>query len=282
MKKKLLILVFLSTPIFGMDYLNQVKRWITQNLSGAPAVPGEQVTPLPTLPPDIQVNEIVKQLLNVSSTRDQALTLLSNYARVNKTIAEYVKNNKDTIKKILDQKFGLSLTALASGNYDDPQIKAEALRVLQNTILEFRGKEFEDTINEIVPLLQTAIENSEQQITRLDSFQTLLLISIKEQKYNLAAVILGVLDNFFSTNRLTYSNINKYYFINIIKGTISLFGTNKLVTEILILTINKAIKIFGPQFINKKTGNETLLEYVRKSKNKDAIKYFETINKLNI
>lgn len=287
MKKNLLIiLVFLSTPIIGMDYWNQIKRWINQNHSGAPAVSGEQVTPLPALPAEMQVNEVVKQLLNVSNNRDQALTLLSNYAQVNKAIGNYIKNNKVAIQRLLDQKFGLSLIALASGDYDNPLIKDESITILKQAatnssyydsapyLLNFAGYITGSRINPgIAPTAELSI------LSRWLGYNY-------PDKFKVVAVMLGVLNNTFNNNTAVFGEAEKNTFIDLLKEYIGSMGQDKNYTQIVKLLINTALKIFGPQFINKEKGyyfpmTGTLLEHVRNSRNKEAINYLEKINKLN-
>lgn len=286
MKNLLIIMMFLSTPIFGMDYWNQIKRWITQNPSGAPAVPGEQVTPLPALPAEMQVNEVVKQLLNVSNNRDQALTLLSNYAQVNKAIGNYVKNNKVAIQRLLDQKFGLSLISLASGDYDNPQIKEESIAILKQAALDPTYQKWAVYLLNFAGYITTGQRNPALTPDKeLDMLKRWLGFNYPE-KFKVVAVMLGVLNNTFNNNTSIFGEAEENTIIDILKDYIRNMGQDKNYTQMLKLIINTAIKIFGPEFINKEKGyyfpmTGTLLEDVRNSKNQDAIKYLETINKLN-
>lgn len=294
MQKNLLnVLIFLSTPVCGMELWTNVKQWVIQNPSSERTE--THVTPLPVLPSELQTSEIVKQLVNISTTRDQALTLLSNYARVNKAIAVYVKTNRIKLQKILDQKFGLSLTTLASGNYDDPKIKTESLEILQNAILflDTKGSIIEIQPAEVtVNLLIRVIEGNEQVTPgRLNKFIKLLKISLAEKQYPLSAVILGALDNIYTSKTDIFSNSEtRNKFFDVIGLNIKSFGTNKLVTQILKLAINKAIKIYGPSLVNtsgvfeyegSRVTSKTLLEWAKLYGNQEAIKYFESIKKLN-
>ncbi|MFZ5954579.1 MAG: hypothetical protein ACOYT8_05785 [Candidatus Dependentiae bacterium] len=283
MKKLLILMLFLNSPIFGMDVWTKIKRWVTENPSGAPAV---ETTPLPVLPSDVQTTEIVKQLLNVSSNRDQALTLLSNYAQVNKAIGNYVKNNKATIQRLLDEKFGLSLIELASGNYDNPQIKDESISILKQAALTPSYEKWAGYLLNFAGYITTGQRNPAiTPYAELDMLKRWLGFNYPD-KFKVVAVMLGVLNNTFNNNRAAFGEAEENTIIDILKDYIGSMGQDKNYTQIVKLIINTAVKIFGPQFINKEKGfyfpqTGTLLESVRKSTNKEAIKYLETINKLN-
>lgn len=270
-KKLLIIMVFLSTPIFGMEYLNQIKRWITQNSSDT-----VEITPLPTLPIDIQTKEIIEQLLNLSNTRHEALTLLSNYACVNKAIADYVKNNKLKLQKILNQKFGLSLTTLASGNYDDPDIKDASFEILLNAAEKF------STHRRVIDSLVTYIKTKKDDpcVLPIDYlyFVTEILESNYPNKFKLAAVILGrykheiFIDDFYAAD-----------FLRLVKNYIGVVPKDKNWNQIVTLIINTALKLYGHQFINYGYDNEpSLFNFVQNSKNEVLIKYLEGLNPIKI
>lgn len=285
MKKLLILMLFLNSPIFGMDVWTKIKRWITENPSGTPAV---KTTALPALPSDVQTMEIVKQLLNVSSNRDQALTLLSNYAQVNKAIGNYVKNNKVELQKLLDEKFGLSLIELASGDYDNPQIKTESRRILGHFILadSFKYDEWKAYIFDVAEYIKTGQGNlATPPLGEIKALSKILRLSYLD-KFKVAAVLLGVLNYTFNNNKAVFGEDEENGFVDLLKDFIRHMCTDKNYTQMAKLIINTAVKIFGPQFINKKVGTYfpqtgTLLNQVRNSKNQEAIKYLETINKLN-
>ncbi len=113
--------------------------------------------------------------------------------QVNKAIAAYVKNNKIEIQKLLDNKFGLSLSALASGNYDNPSIKLAALDLLEAKM---------DTT-----ALADAIKNPENVITNHDVTSAIdqIRFLLKVKEFNRVAAILGSFNNFYSTNRFTFN-----------------------------------------------------------------------------
>lgn len=273
-------MVFLSTPIFGMDYWNQIKRWITQNPSGTPA--GE-TAPLPALPADMQVTEIINQIINISDSRYEALTIINSYAHTNKTLAQYVTKNKESIKKILDQKFGLSITALASGNYDDTNIKNESIRILLDAAGAFPAQKA--IIDNLVTYINTK-ERSDSVFLGIGGdieYLGKILGSGYPNKFQLAAVVLGTINNAFSNNKVDFK-LSELEFVDLLKDHIGTMGKDKNWTQIITLIINTAVKIFGPKFIDKEMGYNsegTLLDTVRKSNNQEAIKYLETINKLN-
>lgn len=282
-------MVFLSSPIFGMDYLNQIKRWLTEipqkeQLQSPEFIQFEQITQLPELPSDIQTSEIVKQILNISNTRDEALTVLSNYARVNKAIADYIKINKEALQKLLDQKFGLSLTVLASGNYNDPKIKAESLRVLEEGLKQMPA--VRDHINELI----YAIKNKNKIIwdNDLASYLEILCTASLSEKYEIFAATLGTLNNFFNNTRFTFTDEIGHQLLYLVTFNINAFGKDKTLTQISTLIINMVIKIFGPGFVsNTKIGKskygikKTVLDWAKDTGNKEAINYLEKINKLN-
>lgn len=284
MKKKLLfILVFLSTPILGIDYWNQIKRWITQNPSGAPAVAGEQVTELPALPADIQINEVIKKLIEISRTRGQAQTLIRNYALVNKEIAAFVKNNKIQLQKLLNQKFGIAPAILASGNYTDPEVKADVLDTLKHILKNIKEGMTANTLRSLV----NAIEDPKKVITDLDLEAYLQLFAAlnRTENYYLSTIVIGAINNFYNNNRTKFSSNIELDFISAIMKSLGEYGKKHGITTVLNYMFNTALKIFGPNFINVQTIHDqklqTLLDYAKFLKNQKAIEYLETINKLN-
>lgn len=276
MKKLIILILFLNSSVFAMDVWNKIQNWIIENPS---ITQPKKSTPLPTLPTDIQTTEIVKQLLNVASTRQQALTLISNYALVNKEIANYVKNNKKEIQQLINKKFGASLNMLASGNYDDPETKSETLRVLEKSI---RGRRLINLIN--------AIKNTDQIITRQNVKDWLIDMRLAYQgkDYGIIAAILGAFNNFFSQNRFMFTNDIGKDLLYELKFDIKKFGKDEKITQISILLINTVIKIFGASFVNDtkivrqaySQDQRTLLDWAKASGNKEAIKYLESIKKL--
>lgn len=276
-------MVFLSTPIFSMDYWNQIKRWITQNPSGAPAVPTQQVTELPTLPADIKLNEVIKKLIELSRTRSQAQTLIYNYAQVNKEIAAFVKNNKIQLQKLLNQKFGISPAVLASGNYTDPAVKADVLDTLKHILKNIKEGITADTLRSLV----SALEDPKKVITDLDLEAYLQLFAAlnRTENYYLSTIIIGAINNFYNNNRTQFSGNIEIDFISAIMKSLGEYGKKSGITTVLNYMFNTALKIFGPNFINVQTVHDqkllTLLEYAKSLKNQEAIKYLETINKLN-
>ncbi|MFZ5954696.1 MAG: hypothetical protein ACOYT8_06395 [Candidatus Dependentiae bacterium] len=273
MKKLLILILFLNASAFSMDVWTRIQRWIIENPS---AEQPKKTTPLPTLPTDIQTTEIIKQLLNVASTRKQALTLLSNYALVNKEIANYVKNNKKQIQQLINKKFGVSLNMLASGNYDDPETKSESLRILEGS------KAGRSLIN--------AIENADQIITsqNVEDWLISIRMAYKYGDYEIIATILGAFNNFFSQNRFTFTDDIGKHLLYEFKYHIKEFGKDEKITQISNLLINTVIKIFGASFVNDtklarqpySQDRRTLLDWARASGNKEAIKYLESIKKL--
>ncbi|MFZ5954422.1 MAG: hypothetical protein ACOYT8_04990 [Candidatus Dependentiae bacterium] len=268
MKKLIILILFLNSPIFSMGVWNKIKKWVTQPFTSS----------LPELPSDIQTTEIVKQLLHISNTRDEALTLLNNYAQVNKAIAEYIKENKDTIQKILDQKFGLSLTVLTSGNYNDPNIKAETIKVLQKATHKYSS--YSETLNTLITFIKN--KNDKITIVNVHMYIGLLARSLLDKDYSLSAALIGVFDNFINHTHPVLNKNNESQFVDLLKGFISFFGKNKPLTQILISIINQAITLFGPNFIDNEIGQHmsksgTLFNFTRTTGNKAAIKYLETI-----
>ncbi|MFZ5954419.1 MAG: hypothetical protein ACOYT8_04975 [Candidatus Dependentiae bacterium] len=95
--------------------------------------------------------------------------------------------------------------------------------------------------------------------------------------------MLGTINNAFSNNKVDFK-LSELEFVDLLKDHIGTMGKDKNWTQIITLIINTAVKIFGPKFIDKEMGYNsegTLLDTVRKSNNQEAIKYLETINKLN-
>lgn len=274
MKNLILLALFMVQPVVSMDLWSKIQDLIITNPSPKQAPRVEK--PLPVLPTDIQTSELIKQLLEVSTTRDQALSLLSNYVRVNKTIAQYVKTNKNEIQKLLDKKFGLSLTALASGDYTNPSIKSEALYLLERSPLT-------DAIAHAIKNPQAAIANA----TIVEATDELRLM-IKNKQFNVVAAILGALNNFYSTNRLVFDVTNGFTLWDEFKKYMNDFGQDKEKTVILGLLMQTIIKIFGTSFVNNtkrpahaySTDQRTLLEWARASRNKQVIEYLERIKKL--
>lgn len=274
MKNLILLALFMVQPVVSMDLWSKIQDLIITNPSPKQAPRVEK--PLPVLPTDIQTSELIKQLLEVSTTRDQALSLLSNYVRVNKTIAQYVKTNKNEIQKLLDKKFGLSLTALASGDYTNPSIKSEALYLLERSPLT-------DAIANAIKNPQAAIANA----TIVEATDALRPM-IKYKQFNVVAAILGALNNFYSTNRLVFDLSNGFTLWDEFKKNMNDFGQDKDKTVILTLLMQTIIKLFGTSFVNNtkrpanaySTDQRTLLEWARESRNKQVIEYLERIKKL--
>ncbi|MFZ5954412.1 MAG: hypothetical protein ACOYT8_04940 [Candidatus Dependentiae bacterium] len=246
------------------------------------------------LPYELQTTEIIKQILNTSSTRDEALTLLSNYAQVNKAIAHYIKENKESIKKILNQKFDLSLTALASGNYDNPNIQQKTLRILKEALVHFA--KIPDAKGQINSLINS-IKNQKQTITKQDLKNYLSLFNVSTSNEGIlckseevSAIILGALNNFFINNRFTFTNkigneLLKVFYLGIEdEYKIYLGVENTSNTQILALIIDTVQKIFGSNFINNQPlefswslDRKTLREWIKDSGNQEAIKYLEKL-----
>lgn len=274
MKKLILLALLMVQSAVSMDLWSKIQDLIITNPS--PKQPPRVEKTLPVLPSEIQINEIINQILEIATTRDEVLTLLSNYVQVNKTIAQYVKNNKNKIQQLIDKKFGLSLTALASGDYTNPSIKSAALSLLERSPLT-------DAIAHAIKNPQAAIANA----TIVEATDELRLM-IKNKQFNVVAAILGAFNNFYSTNRLVFDVSNGFTLWDEFKKYMNDFGQDKEKTVILRLLMQTIIKIFGTSFVNNtkrpahaySSDQRTLLEWARESRNKQVIEYLERIKKL--
>lgn len=274
MKNLIFLTLFIVQSAVCMDVWSKIQQLIIVNPS--PKQPAQVVKALPVLPSDIQIAELIKQLLEVATTRDQALTYLSSYVQVNKAIAAYVKNNKNEIQKLLDKKFGLSLTALASGNYDNLFIKSEVLNLLEGTV----------TISGIVD----AIKNPQYAVSNDDIINAIdeIRFFFKEKKYNKIAAVLGVFNHIYTNNRFPFNQLSGEYLLGEFKKNMTDFGRDKNATTILTLLMQTIIKLFGTSFVNNtkltaqafSQDQRTLLQWALESNNKELINYLERIKKL--
>lgn len=244
---------------------------------------------IPSLPTEIKTEEIVRQIINSSRSRDEALTNISNYATVDTTLFRYIKNNKIELSKLLDQKFGLSFATLATGDYNNPVIKRETLAILQNEYQKI-GKKLG------VKLMLDGLVDMINGKTNTRSFYELnnILVGLKDffenlfntKDYAFIAVIIGAIKNlnaYFNFN----TSSNKTEYLALVNSYISQFKNNKPINpsekQILNLLISTGIQIFGKNFLleNHRTAVFTgsINDYAKKINNKTVLELIESYHK---
>jgi hypothetical protein len=231
------------------------------------------------LPAEIQ-NQLVREIINTSTTRSEALQTLKNYALTNKFNLQLIKESKQFINQLLNQQFDLPLKVLAQGNYDDPIVKQKTLCVLQN----FKPPQMHSVKKSKTNLfnaIQTQIPSS---LGLFDIRNIIYMGTIKDKNYNLTAVGLGSLNYFISklkSQEDDFYDINTFLdrFSGTIKVFIDSFKKNVYLTpeqsEILDLMMKTGIKIFGKDFSNKMP---ELLEQARITGNQEIIDYLKMIS----
>ncbi len=70
MKNIIFLTVFMVQSVVCMDVWSKIQQLIITNPS--PKQPVQIAKPLPVLPSDIQIAELIKQLLEIAKTRDEA------------------------------------------------------------------------------------------------------------------------------------------------------------------------------------------------------------------
>ncbi|MFZ5954652.1 MAG: hypothetical protein ACOYT8_06175 [Candidatus Dependentiae bacterium] len=234
---------------------------------------------IPTLPSEIQIQEIVKQILNTSTTRAEAINTLNNYALTNKSIRQYIQAKKQDLNKLLKQRFGLSLEELASADYKNPTIKEETLRLLQ---------EYESTTNHLG--LKRVLENlidsvkKERVTTNFMGLNNFILRPvINTKKYPLIAAVLGAIKNLGDASHED-TPLNKAEYTQTLKYFISQFKNNKPVDDsvrkILNLFVSVGNEIFGNDFINEWQLSTdfpgSVIEYAQTINNPTIVKYLKS------
>jgi hypothetical protein len=196
-----------------------------------------------TLPYELQTQEIVKQIINTATSRQQAMLSLNNYRHVNKAIAQYIDKNQQLLKNILYERFALE--TLASGAFNNSDVKKRSIAILE----EARKYKFMqiDPARDIINLI-----NSKDRITsqNINSFIALLKRSIKEKNFLLSAAIIGALRYFVNTKRLVFDPYIKNHFVQVLEtvadmGLHSKNGTAQI-RELYDIINTFATKEFGP------------------------------------
>jgi hypothetical protein len=254
------------------------------SLNGALSAMEKNIASLPT---EIKTQEIVKQIINSSISRDEALSTISNYSKVDTDLYRYIKNNTVALRQLLDQKFGLSLTTLASGEYGNPHIKQETLVILQNEYQK-SGKRLgvKVMLDGLVDLVngKTNTRSFNQLNNIFEGLSEFFENVITTKNYGFLAVILGALKNlnqFFNFNTV----LNKTEYANILNFYASQFKNNKSINaiekQILILLVATGKQLFGKNFLleNLKTTTFTgsVIDYVKKINNSQLISLLESI-----
>lgn len=168
-------------------------------------------TPVYTLPYELQTQEIIKNIINTATSRQQAMLSLSNYRLVNKAIAQYIDKNREIILNSLAERFAFE--TLASGAFNTSDVKKRTMAVLE----EARKYKFMqvDPARDMINLIHN---NNTITAQNINSFMALLKRSVTEKNFLLSAAIIGALRYFVNTKRLIFEPYIKNHFVQVLEA----------------------------------------------------------------
>lgn len=203
---------------------------------------------IPSLPSEILTTELIKKIINVSGTRNEAQRALNNYALVKKANSEYIKKNQSVIKGLLDKRFTLTLNDFASGNWSNQNIKEQSIKILQGPTMYIQLEYLKNTVTNLIEAIKT---NTNIPSNDFVNYAVLLNNAVEVINFQFAAIILGAINKFSSNFALTNDIAARNFFEQIIFYAISYYSQHQQLIEprqMIQLLLKTGKKLFGQEF----------------------------------